>query len=137
MVYGQRPRKQRSQLGYCSIGDALPAIPVRLLLVILSFTSSCPGACERSAQSNDRPGVYHPSGAASRLSSEVQKPGFIKPGKINNSQAPHFSAFALNELAHDLHVKVSDLSRSGLVVTTTLDLAFQNKVSERCSEPYC
>jgi membrane peptidoglycan carboxypeptidase len=59
---------------------------------------------------------------------EVQKPGFIKPGRIDNSQAPHFSAFALNELARDLHVKVADLSRSGLVVTTTLDLAFQNKV---------
>ncbi len=60
--------------------------------------------------------------------SEAQKPGFIKPGKIDNSKAPHFANFALNELAKDLHVKVPDLSRSGLVVNTTLDLPFQNKV---------
>ncbi|HEY4386148.1 MAG TPA: transglycosylase domain-containing protein, partial [Ktedonobacteraceae bacterium] len=60
--------------------------------------------------------------------SEAQRPGFFKSSKIDNSLAPHFASFALNELAHDMHVKVSDLSRSGLIVSTTLDLPFQNKV---------
>jgi membrane peptidoglycan carboxypeptidase len=59
---------------------------------------------------------------------QAQQPGFLKPGKIDNRQAPHFSSYALNELAKDLHVRVSDLSRSGLIVSTSLDLPFQNKV---------
>jgi penicillin-binding protein 1A len=36
--------------------------------------------------------------------------------------------YAINELAQDLHVRVSDLSRAGLVVSTTLDLPLQNRV---------
>lgn len=61
---------------------------------------------------------------------EGSRPDFIKPGSINkaNSQAPHFSLYAINELAKDLHVKVTDLPRSGLIVQTTLDLPYQNQV---------
>ncbi len=48
----------------------------------------------------------------------------------NNDLAPHFTRYALNELARDLHVKVSDLSRAGLIVSTTLDLPLQNQILE-------
>src|SRR5579884_4188459 len=59
---------------------------------------------------------------------EAQSPHFLRPGIINNGLAPHFTAYALNELAGILHVKISDLSRSGLIVSTTLDLPLQNKI---------
>ncbi|GCE18474.1 transglycosylase domain-containing protein [Dictyobacter kobayashii] len=59
---------------------------------------------------------------------EAQKPNFLKPGTFNNRLAPHFVNYTLRELASDLHVKISDLSRAGLIVDTTLDLDLQNKV---------
>lgn len=59
---------------------------------------------------------------------EAQSPNFLRPGIVNNGLAPHFTAYALNELAGILHVKIADLSRSGLVVSTTLDLPLQNKI---------
>ncbi len=59
---------------------------------------------------------------------EVQSPHFLHRGTINNRLAPHFAAYAMTELAKDLHVKIRDLSRAGLVVSTTLDLPLQNKV---------
>lgn len=58
---------------------------------------------------------------------EAKQPNFLHHGYINNNLAPHFMHYALNELAQDLHVKVSDLSRSGLVVQTTLDLSLQQQ----------
>ena len=59
---------------------------------------------------------------------EVQQPHFLHRGIITNNQAPHFVAYAVNELATTLHVKPSDLSRTGLIVSTTLDLPLQNSV---------
>lgn len=59
---------------------------------------------------------------------EVQKPNFLHHGYIYNNLAPHFVNYALNELATALHVKIPDLARAGLVVSTTLDLPLQNKV---------
>lgn len=59
---------------------------------------------------------------------EAQSPNFLHPGVVNNGRAPHFVAYALDELASTLHVRLSDLSRSGLVVETTLDLPLQNKI---------
>lgn len=60
---------------------------------------------------------------------EAQQPGFLHHAVMkNNDLAPHFMHYALNELAQELHVKVSDLSRAGLVVSTTLDLGLQNKI---------
>ena len=59
---------------------------------------------------------------------EAQNPYFLHPGIINNTLAPHFVSYALGELASMLHVKTSDLSRSGLVVSTTLDLPLQDKI---------
>ncbi|GAC1660634.1 MAG: hypothetical protein PVS3B3_30870 [Ktedonobacteraceae bacterium] len=59
---------------------------------------------------------------------ETQQPNFLHHGVIQNALAPHFVRYAINELAQELHVKISDLSRAGLVVSTTLDLPLQNKV---------
>lgn len=59
---------------------------------------------------------------------EAQGKDFLKPGVVHNTLAPHFEQYALNELATMLHVKIGELSRSGLVVTTTLDLPLQNKI---------
>jgi membrane peptidoglycan carboxypeptidase len=59
---------------------------------------------------------------------EIQQPNFLHHSLIHNGLAPHFVTYALNELAQDLHVKESDLPRSGLVVSTTLDLPLNDKV---------
>jgi membrane peptidoglycan carboxypeptidase len=60
--------------------------------------------------------------------SDAQKPGFLKKSFIQNTKAPHFVNYTLRELAKELHVKPSDLSRSGLIVNTTLDLKLQDQV---------
>jgi membrane peptidoglycan carboxypeptidase len=60
---------------------------------------------------------------------EVQRPDFLHRGIIhNNPLAIHFVNYALNELARDLHVKIEDLARAGLIVSTTLDLPLQQQV---------
>ena len=59
---------------------------------------------------------------------EVQQPHFLHRGIVSNAFAPHFISYALNELATVLHVKIADLARAGLIVSTTLDLPLQNKV---------
>lgn len=65
---------------------------------------------------------------------EAQQPGFLHRGIIHNNAAPHFTNFALNELAQDLHVKISDLPRSGLIVSTTLDLPLQNQILQEAQQ---
>lgn len=60
---------------------------------------------------------------------EIQQRNFLHHGVIhNNDLAKHFTSYALNELATALHVKIADLSRSGLMVSTTLDLPLQNQI---------
>lgn len=59
---------------------------------------------------------------------EAQQPNFLKQAAPVPDLAPHFNYYVLKELTKILHVKMSDLSRSGLVVSTTLDLPFQNHV---------
>jgi penicillin-binding protein 1A len=59
---------------------------------------------------------------------EAQSPHFLHHGVITNNPAPHFTHYAINELAQELHVKIQDLSRAGLVVSTTLDLPLQNQI---------
>jgi penicillin-binding protein 1A len=58
---------------------------------------------------------------------EAKQPNFFHHGYIDNALAPHFMHYALKELAQNLHVKVADLSRSGVVVQTTLDLPLQQQ----------
>ena len=59
---------------------------------------------------------------------EVQQPHFLHRGVLPKTLAPHFANYAVNELANVLHLKRVDLSRSGLVVSTTLDLPLQNQI---------
>ncbi len=59
---------------------------------------------------------------------EASQPDFLHHGVIKNDYAPHFVNYAIDELESVLHVKRSDLSRAGLVVSTTLDLPLQNQV---------
>jgi membrane peptidoglycan carboxypeptidase len=59
---------------------------------------------------------------------EVQQPHFLHRGKLPGFQAPHFDNYTINELTNVLHVKRADLSRSGLLVSTTLDLPLQNQI---------
>jgi membrane peptidoglycan carboxypeptidase len=65
---------------------------------------------------------------------ESQNEHFLNPGMVNNTLAPHFVNYALTELASALNVKVSDLGRSGLVVSTTLDLPLQNQILKVAQE---
>ncbi len=59
---------------------------------------------------------------------EASSPHFLHRGVIHNNLAPHFAAYAVNELATTLNVKPADLARAGLVVSTTLDLQLQNQI---------
>lgn len=60
---------------------------------------------------------------------EAQGAHFLQPGDTTTPlPAPHFVAYTLQELATQLHVKLSELPRSGLIVDTTLDLPLQNKI---------
>lgn len=60
---------------------------------------------------------------------EAKGPHFLQAGAVVSPfLAPHFVTYALQELATTLHVQLSDLSRSGLIVSTTLDLPLQNKI---------
>jgi penicillin-binding protein 1A len=57
---------------------------------------------------------------------EIQRPGFVKPTYLPPEKAATYVDYVISELNNDLHVKTSDLSRSGLVVKTALDLKLQN-----------
>jgi membrane peptidoglycan carboxypeptidase len=59
---------------------------------------------------------------------EASSPNFLHHGQIHNNLAPHFADYAVNELATTLNVKPAELARSGLVVSTTLDLPLQNSI---------
>lgn len=59
---------------------------------------------------------------------EEQSPDFFKSSPTLQDQAPHFDEYVLSQLEQMYHLKRSQLSRSGLVVSTTLDLVLQNKI---------
>ncbi len=59
---------------------------------------------------------------------EAQQPTFLHRGFVQNDLAPHFNYYMRKELVNILHVKLSDLSRSGVIVSTTLDTPIQNKI---------
>jgi len=62
---------------------------------------------------------------------EEQSPHFFKFGLSLHDLAPHFDNFILDQLTSMYHLKNrSDLSRSGLIVYTTLDLTLQNKIQQ-------
>ncbi len=59
---------------------------------------------------------------------EVQSPTFYKTSPTLLDQAPHFDDYVLTLLEQTFHLKRSQLSRSGLSVTTTLNLALQQQI---------
>ncbi len=62
---------------------------------------------------------------------EEQSPQFFKFGLTLHDLAPHFDNFVLDQLTSMFHLKNhSDLSRSGLIVYTTLDVNLQNKIQK-------
>ncbi len=61
---------------------------------------------------------------------EAQDPHFFKTGAVLRNRAPHFVNFVLSQLELLLHLTRSQLSRSGLVVDTTLDIALQDKIQK-------
>jgi penicillin-binding protein 1A len=61
---------------------------------------------------------------------EAHSPHFFKPGTWIGNRAPHFMNFVLSELQDTLHLKRNQLSRSDLIVYTTLDGALQDKIQK-------
>ena len=62
---------------------------------------------------------------------EVQGSNFFKINAALQNRAPHFVNFVLAQVQELLHIKNrSDLSRSGLVVYTTLDMGLQDKIQK-------
>ncbi|HEY6543247.1 MAG TPA: transglycosylase domain-containing protein, partial [Ktedonobacteraceae bacterium] len=62
---------------------------------------------------------------------EEQSPHFFKFGLTLLDRAPHFDNFVLDQLTTMFHLKNrSDLSRSGLIVYTTLDVNLQDKIQQ-------
>ncbi len=62
---------------------------------------------------------------------EAQGKNFFKPSAAINNRAPHFANFVLNQLQQIFHIKNPQaLSRSGMVVYTTLDISLQDKIQK-------
>lgn len=59
---------------------------------------------------------------------EGQSPDFFRSLPTLQDQAPHFDDYILQQLEQIFHLKRAQLSRSGLLVSTTLDLALQQKI---------
>lgn len=59
---------------------------------------------------------------------EEQRPNFFKSSSTLQDQAPHFAEYVLSQLEATLHLSRDRLSRSGLVVSTTLNLGLQQGV---------
>ncbi len=60
---------------------------------------------------------------------EAQSPHFFKKPELQN-RAPHFTNFVLSQLEQIFHVTRSQLSRSGMIVNTTLDISLQDKIQK-------
>ncbi len=62
---------------------------------------------------------------------EEQGSNFFKVGAALQNRAPHFANFVLDQLQALLHINNrGDLSRSGMVVYTTLDVDLQDKIQK-------
>lgn len=73
---------------------------------------------------------YITKAEASDALQEAQDPHFFKQPTFVN-RAPHFANFVLSQLKDQFHIKsAKDLSRSDMVVTTTLDLSLQDKIQK-------
>jgi membrane peptidoglycan carboxypeptidase len=65
---------------------------------------------------------------------EAKSPHFFKPAPSLINRAPHFVNFVLSQLQNTFHLKRSQLSRSDLIVYTTLDIALQDKIQKIAQE---
>ena len=62
---------------------------------------------------------------------EAQSKNFFKPMASISNRAPHFANLVLKDLQQMFHIKnPQDLSRSGMVVYTTLDIQLQDKIQK-------
>ncbi|GAC1393377.1 MAG: hypothetical protein NVS4B11_29000 [Ktedonobacteraceae bacterium] len=61
---------------------------------------------------------------------EARSPGFFKRPTSLTNRAPHFFNFVLTQLQQIYHLKREQLSRSDMVVYTTLDIALQDKIQK-------
>jgi len=62
---------------------------------------------------------------------EAQSPNFFKTAPSLTNRAPHFANFVLDQLVQLFHLKNrSQLSRSGMIVDTTLDINLQDKIQK-------
>ncbi len=62
---------------------------------------------------------------------EAQGKNFFKPAAAIHDRAPHFANYVLTQLQQMLHIKnPAALSRSGMVVYTTLDISLQDKIQK-------
>ncbi|HLX41138.1 MAG TPA: transglycosylase domain-containing protein, partial [Ktedonobacteraceae bacterium] len=61
---------------------------------------------------------------------EEQSPNFFKTAPSLTNRAPHFANFALQQLEQIFHLQPSQLSRSGMIVDTTLDVNLQDKIQK-------
>src|SRR6266566_2653001 len=62
---------------------------------------------------------------------EEQGKNFFKTAATLQNRAPHFANYVLSQLQKMFHMKNrSDLSRSGMVVYTTLDMSLQDKIQK-------
>ncbi|GCE26251.1 hypothetical protein KDA_17350 [Dictyobacter alpinus] len=61
---------------------------------------------------------------------EAQKPDFFKGPPNLQDRAPHFTQYVLLQLEKQFKLKRSQLSRSGLMVYTTLDIDLQDKIQK-------
>jgi membrane peptidoglycan carboxypeptidase len=59
---------------------------------------------------------------------EGQSPHFFKSSPTLQDQAPHFDDYILTQLEQIFHLTRAQLSRSGLIVYTTLDVVLQQKI---------
>jgi len=62
---------------------------------------------------------------------EAQSPHFFKTAPSLTDRAPHFANFVLDQLVQQFGLKNrSQLSRSGMIVYTTLDISLQDKIQK-------
>ncbi len=61
---------------------------------------------------------------------EAESSHFFKPGNVSQNRAPHFFQFVLQQLEQTMHLSRQQLSRSGMQVDTTLNVALQDQIQK-------
>ncbi len=61
---------------------------------------------------------------------EAQQPHFFKRSAMLINRAPHFAEFVYSQLEQTFHMTRQQLSRSDMIIHTTLDIALQDKIQK-------